>query len=269
MSEPAIPVTLIERLRALNAKERYWLLRQALGHDFAPAPSFLAALARAAGLPAPDAAQQAQAFMAMDYHLNWIHAALCAEEFPSTGRKRTPMPTNPCNGLTGADEVWAIQNNQQDVDLLLAYPREQDGIPLIQLILVEAKGVMPADTEQQKSKLRRLQHIVSFAKRGGSPFAIDVRLVLMSPDEQLPASYKRDMVLYPDLLPNAAQSHLRLRLSEHEGSPEDDLRRLWKVRPRRPPARAAAAAESAADAGRWPLWSLTRRGGRRPGGADG
>lgn len=259
MSQPGIPVTLIERLRALNAKERYWLLRQALGHSFVPAPPFIAALAAAAGLPVPDPVQQAQAFMAMDYHLNWIHAALSAEEFPSRPRRRKDMPSNPCNGLSGPDEVWAIQDNQEDVDLLLAYPCTQAGLSLVQIILVEAKAAMPLDPGQLKFKLRRLQHIVGFARRGGSPFAFDVRLVLMSPHARLPA-LAMDASLYPDILPGASLPHLRLRLSDHAGSPEDDLRSLWKVRPRR--------LDGASD-GKWRLWSVTRRGGRSVDGEDG
>lgn len=118
------------------------------------------------------------------------------------------------------------------------------------MILVEAKAAMPADIRQLKSRLRRPQHIVGFARRGGSPFAFDVRLVPMNPHARLPA-LGSEASQYPDILPGASLP--RPRLSDHAGLPEDDLQSLWKMRQRR--------LDGASD-GKWRLWSVTRRGGR-------
>jgi hypothetical protein len=64
----------ISTLRELNAKERFFLVRYALGNpDFKLGPDFRVALSKKIRQEIPE-----DAFCAMDYHLDWIHAALVA-----------------------------------------------------------------------------------------------------------------------------------------------------------------------------------------------
>jgi hypothetical protein len=61
----------IEALRALNRKERFYLVGFALDNtDFKLGEEFRAQLEQSFGLSIPP-----DAFVAMDYHLSWIYAA--------------------------------------------------------------------------------------------------------------------------------------------------------------------------------------------------
>ncbi len=61
---------LITLLRQLNRKERYYLVAQALGiREFRLGDDFRGQLAAVVGREIPQ-----DAFVAMDYHLNWLHA---------------------------------------------------------------------------------------------------------------------------------------------------------------------------------------------------
>jgi hypothetical protein len=63
---------LIERLASLNRKERYYVVAWALGNSqFSLCSDFREQLSSAVGLPIP-----ADAYVAMDYHLDWLYAAL-------------------------------------------------------------------------------------------------------------------------------------------------------------------------------------------------
>ena len=160
MPQAAEPLSLIERLGRFNAKERYWLVREALGH-FEPRPAFVRAVAAAIGVDEPPAAT---VYAAMDYHLNWLWAALT----PHTPGDGMPAPRD-------ASDANPIRNNQEDVDLLLAWERA-DGVT--QLVLVEAKCTTRFTREQLTSKLQRFRAIRHAANLRGR---VDIKLLLISP----------------------------------------------------------------------------------------
>ena len=119
---------LIDILESFNRKERFYLLTYALGQlpDHGEPKIELGKrlwddLKGKLCLPTP----KGKVFVAMDYHLNWIHASLYAAS--SSGCVPSCIPNGNC----------LIENNQQDVDLLIAFETD-DG--KYHLIFVEAKG---------------------------------------------------------------------------------------------------------------------------------
>ncbi len=85
---------LIEHLRSLDRKERFAVLHDALGfHPEAPRldEGFREKLATCIGRPVP-----AYAFLAMDYHLDWIRLALYLAENPHI-QPETPCMDAPLN----------------------------------------------------------------------------------------------------------------------------------------------------------------------------
>ena len=149
---------LIEKLRRLNRKERYHLVGQALGNrDFRTSDAFRNAVGSATGLTIP-----ADAFVAMDYHLNWIHAAIliCGDPGQATFAH-------------GIDVTTA--GNQEDADLLIAF----DEGPKTHLILVEAKAATGWTNKQMNSKARRLAGI--FGESGTKIPEVQPHFVLASP----------------------------------------------------------------------------------------
>ena len=64
--------SLMELLESFNRKERFFLIGDALGNrTFQLSTDFRARLSKAFGIEPPSSA-----FVAMDYHLDWIHASL-------------------------------------------------------------------------------------------------------------------------------------------------------------------------------------------------
>lgn len=161
---------LIERLHRFNVKERYWLVREALGH-FRPCAEFIEKVAGAIAVDEPPS--DADVFAAMDYHLNWLWAALT----PHTPRDGMPAPRD-------ASGMNPIRNNQEDVDLLLAW-RRNDGFT--QLVLIEAKCLGLFREKQLKSKLERLAMIQAAARLRGH---VDMKLLFLSPVEPQKALVK-------------------------------------------------------------------------------
>ena len=148
--------SLIDYLRDFNRKERFILLDHVLGDRgkvFSLNRHFRDELKDTLDLEIP-----ANAFVAMDYHLDWIQMALHLAYRP--------------------DSIQAIQNrglveaNQEDVDLLVAFNSGSQ----IHLVLVEAKADTGWTNKQLKSKARRLERI--FNKRVRK--AVAPHFVLMS-----------------------------------------------------------------------------------------
>ena len=124
---------LLASLKALNRKERFHLLHDALGfadQTFILGYAFRARLADCLELDIPH-----NAFVAMDYQLNWLERAVL--------------------GQYG-------QRNIQDVDLLVAFEREG----VTHLILVEAKCDSEWDGRQLESKVTRLRELFAEAPPG-------------------------------------------------------------------------------------------------------
>jgi hypothetical protein len=131
---------LIECLEKFNRKERYFLVKQTLG-NFDISPEFRILLSALTGIPVPT-----DAYCAMDYHIDWIYAAI---EY-SLGHKhgiRTPKGS-PLN----------IAGTQEDIDMIVAFefPKKSGEY---HLIMIEAKADTSWGNTQMASKSERLKHI--------------------------------------------------------------------------------------------------------------
>ena len=124
---------LIGLLKRFNRKERFFLITQALTCQLSD--DFRLALGGTVDLQIPH-----DAFMAMDYHLDWLTAALYAHEHG----KADLIYENP--------QQQIIKGNQEDIDLLVAFPEGEK----YHIVLVEAKGATGWTNKQMQSKADRL-----------------------------------------------------------------------------------------------------------------
>ena len=135
---------LIKHLRSFNRKERFILLQAALGTDtFSLDDGFRERLGEVVGATVP-----ADAFVAMDYHLDWLQMALYLAATPSPP---SPIPS---------DDLFKA--NQEDVDLLVAF----DDTATTHLVLVEAKMETGWTNSQLCSKAQRLRLIFGTDRPG-------------------------------------------------------------------------------------------------------
>ena len=137
---------LIDLLSRFNRKERFFLVRQALGHEggakgFTLAPGFRGNLRDAIDAIKVEVPDTAVAWM--DYHLDWIAASLWAYENPESVGK----------AVHNADKV--ATGTQQDIDLLIAFKGGDDYC----LVLLEAKGDDAWSNDQLREKAERLTKI--------------------------------------------------------------------------------------------------------------
>ena len=152
-------MTLMERLESFNRKERFFLIGDALGNQsFQLSADFRTRLGVAFGIKPPS-----NSFVAMDYHLDWIHASLF---LALPGKDEDAVYPNTDTVATG---------NQEDVDLLVAF--EQGDIT--HLLLIEAKAATGWTNKQTLSKAKRLKRI--FGADGTRYPQVKPHFVLMSP----------------------------------------------------------------------------------------
>lgn len=152
--------TLIEHLRSLNRKERFILLREALGdHTFRLDRAFREKLGGTLRVSIPE-----DAFVAMDYHLDWLQMALYLTATP------TPPSLIPKDALRGD-----FNKNQMDTDLLVAF---EDG-GTAHVVLLEAKMETGWSNEQLRKKAERLREIFGDEPQGPAV----PHFVLASPEE--------------------------------------------------------------------------------------
>ena len=151
-----MPSRLIENLRLLDSHERGLLLQWTADEPFRLGEPIRAEVARLTGSrPAPDA------FIAMDYTLDWLYAAV----------QRT----------VAADEAWPrpwpdsdeLAASQEDVDLLIAWD-DQAGT---HLTLIEAKGFTGWSNRVMSRKTDRIEAIFPPQVRE----LFDVHFVLAGP----------------------------------------------------------------------------------------
>jgi len=159
---------LIKRLVDLNSKERFFLVAYALGNPgFQLGDKFREDLEHAIGVQVPD-----DAFCAMDYHLDWIHAAIQSHNMDS--------------GLadTWENQDGCVEGNQEDVDLLVVF-ETRAGEPSkkneLHMVLVEAKATTGWTNKQIASKAMRLGRILGFKKDFCASLDIVPHFVLTSP----------------------------------------------------------------------------------------
>ena len=133
---------LIEHLRSFNRKERFILLREALGGDRL-GDTFRKRLGDCIGVPVPT-----KAFVAMDYHLDWLQMALYLATTPN------PPSRIPKKDVLGEGPA-EFNANQMDVDLLVAF----DEGATTRLVLLEAKMETGWTNRQMCKKADRLRQI--------------------------------------------------------------------------------------------------------------
>ncbi len=146
---------LLTHLRSFHRKERFILLTEALGtHHLGE--GLRARLGSAIGVAVP-----ADAYVAMDYHLDWLQMALYLAGSPK------PRQRIHNDGL--------FAGNQEDVDLLVAF----DGDSTTHLVLVEAKVETGWTNKQLSSKADRLSQMFDEGRPGAQ--LATPHYLLMSP----------------------------------------------------------------------------------------
>lgn len=154
-------VDLLKLLRRLNRKERFFLLNESLNTKaFQLSKSFRDRLKRELRLKKeiPDSA-----LVAMDYHIDWIAAALIHH---SNFTKEAIYPNNENH----------VKGSQQDVDLMVAFA-DKEGVQY--LIFLEAKGQTPWRSDQLRMKAHRLKLI--FGNDGSKFQKVRPYFCLLSP----------------------------------------------------------------------------------------
>ena len=159
----------IKYLKQFNRKERFVLLTHVLGRGpqaddvFLLNADFAEKLGDKLELAIPH-----NAFVAMDYHLDWLQMALFLGHKDPSIESEVLYNCNP----------RIFEANQRDIDLIIAF---EDGTsPTIHIVLIEAKLDTRWTNEQMEKKVDRLKAI--FDK---GPGGVDVvpHFVMMSPKD--------------------------------------------------------------------------------------
>jgi len=171
---------IIKRLKMFNRKERDHLMKFALCEEpEAPriSDNLWALISRNTGTdrPHPD-----NMFVGMDYHLNWLYAALAtAHVEDDVSIKDLENKWNHDSGLEKKDKNFRpIQQNQEDVDLIVVWL--DSSTKRLQMVLIEAKLDSGWGSKQFKSKKERLGLIYQDAKNRHLDF-VNWRFLLLSP----------------------------------------------------------------------------------------
>ncbi len=190
-SAPPKAARFVEMLKRFNAKERNFLMRYALCPAGPPALSsrFIADLLahlRKIGIAGLDGIRPV--YFGMDYHLEWIHAALCISNGMELNTSaQIEREAEVC--VEGVAQTKKKAARIEDVDLLLVLQRT-DGSLL--MVLIEAKGASYFGTKQLRSKAARLKTLR--ASHGDEDGWLTSILLLMSPAEFAPSAKTRSDV---------------------------------------------------------------------------
>ena len=165
-------------LERFNRKERFILLSHVLGQQdeklFRLNQEFAKNLGDKLKLknPIPD-----DAFVAMDFHLDWLHMALYLSDKNSL--KDRCIINNPVIGRSsnGKSKRKLFQANQQDIDLLIAF-EEENNLKTTHIVLIEAKADTGWKNKQLEEKASRLKLIFE-----ENSYVVKPHFVLMSPRE--------------------------------------------------------------------------------------
>ncbi|MFG1242348.1 hypothetical protein V5F31_08195 [Xanthobacter sp. V7C-4] len=136
---------LVQLLRRFNRKERYWLLMDALGVSACRlSEDYRDRLGKVLEPHIPKIHIPEDAWWAMDYHFDWLHAALEWFSCSETPADQLSAWDNPMQ----AGGKRPIQGNQEDIDLIVAFGST--------LLLIEAKGEGAWSQSQMESKAKRI-----------------------------------------------------------------------------------------------------------------
>lgn len=164
-SAVSYPNNFVDLLQAFDSHERGILFQWAAGEPFAVSDALRGAISQTLGIEVPR-----RPFVAMDYTIDWLHAALtCFRD----QRAWDEPQANPAVRIPGKSEaVQPVSGSQEDVDLLLAW---EDNTP--RLVLIEAKGYTGWSNKQMASKAARLAAVCNEEVRA----SVDVHFVLAGP----------------------------------------------------------------------------------------
>lgn len=186
---------LAQALHRFNAKERNHLMRFALLGETNPGPltesgqgvheNFFEALRKTLASAPGDAAIQLSdearcIYAAMDYHLDWLHAALWQVRGAKPEPDKMPCPVKQVTEPDGTHPQQDVMGNQEDADLIVVI--EDAGRAI--LVLIEAKGDSSFSRSQLASKLARLKLILD-VEDPPLPAELTCALVLLAPEDKL------------------------------------------------------------------------------------
>lgn len=201
---------LLDNLRAFNSKERFFLVGEVLGNpQFTLAAEFRERLSAKLKLSIP-----ADAFSAMDYHIDWIYASL------RLARDGEPINTVKKYNINRS----IIKAQQEDVDWLVAYRDKSDH----HIILIEAKGVTSWSNDQMRSKVDRFKAIFAEDPWPGVIF----HFVLMSPKPSVRLDHGLWFPWKPVWLSLRVPKKWRVSRCNEEKK-EDRNGKYWKTAPRK------------------------------------
>jgi hypothetical protein len=168
------------------------------------------------GVAIPD-----NAFVAMDYHLNWVYAAAAL----SFG--------NPVRDRVYENKGMVIDGTQEDVDLLVTF---EDASGLTHLIMLEAKGVIAFNNSQFQHKIKRFKSI--FGENGDRWPKVKPYFGLVSPREPKGLRYELcpSWLKVGDKIPwfkmSIPEDRLTLFGCDEQGRP-NEARAFWTVKTRK------------------------------------
>jgi hypothetical protein len=181
-------IGVIDRLKAFNRKERDHLVKFAFCQEpRAPelADGFWKMISDEPIQPKPK-----QLFFAMDYHLNWLFAAILTAADEEKDLQSKTWDNKWKVQLSASEKElhpYPVKGNQQDVDFLVVWFSELSNA--LEIVLVEAKLDSAWDSDQFKSKKTRLDLIKRVSEKSNLGLGvINWRLLLVSPKDQAPSS---------------------------------------------------------------------------------
>lgn len=181
---PKTAEQIIKNLHNFNRKERDHLMKFALS-DSPSHPTISDTLWNkiAPNAPRLDKPDERKMFVGMDYHLNWLFAALKLSEHYENNRIDPQKNVWP-KSLKDSEKPSGppIQGNQEDIDLLIAFHEDEK---VLHLILIEAKFDTGWGSKQFRSKARRLNAIKSVTDRF-TDLHVKWNLMLASPSHSGP-----------------------------------------------------------------------------------
>lgn len=225
---------LIKILESFNRKERYFLIAQALGKPtFELAPGFREELRKKIGVCVPE-----DAFVAMDYHLDWLAASLTLYDAQVCDDY---ILCNPSEVIADRDYKW-FQGTQEDIDLLVAFGPDSENT--YHLIVLEAKaygdnGFAAFDRSQLSNKGKRLVMILGDhgkTVQKHNDIKITPYFYLVSQKEPQPQTaydhpWSKDRWIQLDLPPlNERRIVERFDKQREKASMEGDYLRIKKLR---------------------------------------
>ena len=143
---------LIKVIESFNRKERFFLIQEASGGTaFRLSDDYRNKLAKAIGFKKIPS----DALVAMDYHLDWLHASL----FLAYCKSDEESDEDPFCNDTGVST-----GNQQDIDLFVAFKSGE----VYHLIFIEAKAYGSWDNKQLNRKVKRLCEIFGDGDKYGT-----------------------------------------------------------------------------------------------------